>query len=182
MAHLCKWYAAPVPSKKKTTKRLTKSKRAAVNKTPMKRTAKKKLAVKGETPKDKFTKKKDPLKKAGVKTKAVRKETIAPKKNKKKKASALNKPGRERNQSVDTVALSPEESGARSGRQSGDLQGLSDVEGADSESVDELLEEGNAFEADVVAGVEEAGKADEREVRTREVPEDDVPHEYLDKE
>jgi len=30
-------------------------------------------------------------------------------------------------------------------------------EGADSESVDELLEEGNAFEADVVKGVEDAG-------------------------
>jgi hypothetical protein len=36
------------------------------------------------------------------------------------------------------------------------LQGLSNVEGADSESVDELLEEGNAFEADVVMGVEDA--------------------------
>src|ERR1700730_5524346 len=38
--------------------------------------------------------------------------------------------------------------------QSGDLQGLSNVEGADSETVDELIEEGNAFEAGVVAGVE----------------------------
>jgi hypothetical protein len=68
----------------------------------------------------------------------------------------------------------------RSGQESGDLQGLSDIERADSESVDELLEEGNAFEADVVTGVEEAG--DGREVRTHEVPEDDVPEEYLDKD
>jgi hypothetical protein len=45
-----------------------------------------------------------------------------------------------------------------------------------------LLEEGNAFEADVVTGVEDAGGADEREVRTHEVPEDDVPEEYLDKQ
>ena len=45
-----------------------------------------------------------------------------------------------------------------------------------------MLEEGNAFEADVVAGVENAEAADEREVRTREVPEDDVPDEYLDKD
>jgi hypothetical protein len=66
--------------------------------------------------------------------------------------------------------------------QSGDLQGLSDVEGADSESVDELLEEGNAFEADVVSGVERAGNDNEKEVRTHEVPEDDVPGEYLDKD
>src|SRR5437667_161998 len=69
-----------------------------------------------------------------------------------------------------------------SGRQSGDLQGLSSVKGADSESVDELLEEGNAFEADVVTGVEDAENADEKEVRTHEVPQDDVPGEYLDKE
>ena len=58
---------------------------------------------------------------------------------------------------------------------------MSNVEGADSESVDELLEEGNAFEADVVMGVEDAGDAEGREVRTHEVPEDDVPGEYLDK-
>jgi len=72
--------------------------------------------------------------------------------------------------------------GARSGRQSGDLQGLSSVEGADSESVDELLEEGNAFEAGAVSGVEDADAADEKEVRTHERPEDDVPDEYFDKE
>jgi hypothetical protein len=71
---------------------------------------------------------------------------------------------------------------SRSAGQSGDLQGLSNVEGADSESVDELIEEGNAFEADVVAGVEDASDADEKEVHTHEVPEDDVPGEYLDKD
>jgi len=70
----------------------------------------------------------------------------------------------------------------RSGGQSGDLQGLSSVESADSESVDELLEEGNAFEADVVTGVERAGDQGEREVHTHEVPEDDVPSEYLEEE
>jgi len=70
----------------------------------------------------------------------------------------------------------------RSGEESGDLQGLSDVESADSESVDELLEEGNAFEAGVVSGVEEADRRDEKGVRTREVPEDDVPQEYLDED
>ena len=72
--------------------------------------------------------------------------------------------------------------GAITGRQSGDLQGLSRVEEADSESVDELVEEGNAFEAGAVAGVEEADDEDTREVHTHEVPEDDVPEEYLDKD
>jgi hypothetical protein len=71
---------------------------------------------------------------------------------------------------------------SRSGAQAGDLQGLRDTESADSESVDELLEEGNAFEADVVAGVEHADDDQEREVHTHEVPEDDVPEEYRDKE
>jgi hypothetical protein len=48
--------------------------------------------------------------------------------------------------------------------------------------VDELLEEGNAFEAEVVKGVEDAADADEGEVHTHEVPEDDVPEEYRDKD
>jgi hypothetical protein len=56
------------------------------------------------------------------------------------------------------------------------------VEGADSECVDELLEEENAFEADVVKGVEDAEDADGAEVRTHEVPQNDVLEEYLDKE
>lgn len=69
-----------------------------------------------------------------------------------------------------------------SGRQSGDLQGLSRAEQADSESVDELVGEANVFEAGAVAGVEEADNAEEKEVHTQEVPEDDVPQEYLDEE
>ena len=63
-----------------------------------------------------------------------------------------------------------------------DFQGLSRTEEADSESVDELVEEGNVFEAGAVAGVEEADNADEKEVHTHEVSEDDVPDEYLEKD
>lgn len=72
--------------------------------------------------------------------------------------------------------------GLDSGGQAGDLQGLPQRTGPDSESVEELLEEGNTLEAGVVAGVEEADDADEREVHTHEVPEDDVPDEYLDRD
>jgi len=68
--------------------------------------------------------------------------------------------------------------GARSGGQSGDTQGLSGSPETDSESVEELLEEGQAFEAEVVAGVESVPDADQGEVRTHEVPEDDIPDEY----
>ena len=97
--------------------------------------------------------------------------------------AAGNKQNRRKSQRQNVVTFSRKESGSRSGEQSGDLQGLSNVEGADSESVQELLEEGNAFEAEVVKGVEDAGdRGGTREVRTHEVPEDDVPGEYLDKE
>ena len=62
------------------------------------------------------------------------------------------------------------------------MQGLSNRPTADSESVDELLEEGNALEAEAIQGVENALDADQGEVETHEVPEDDVPEEYLDKD
>lgn len=70
--------------------------------------------------------------------------------------------------------------GPDSAGQAGDLQQLPGRAGADSESVEELAEEGNAFEAGAVEGVEEAPEADVAEVTTREAPEDDVPEEYLD--
>ena len=73
--------------------------------------------------------------------------------------------------------------GSDAGGQSGDTEGLSRAEIGDSESVEELVEEGQAFEAAAISGVEDAPDADRGEVRTRQVPEDDVPEEYLpDKE
>lgn len=68
--------------------------------------------------------------------------------------------------------------GADSAGQSGDIQGLSRREIADSESVTELAEEGQDYEAGIINGIENAPDADQGEVRTREVPEDDVPEEY----
>jgi hypothetical protein len=165
-------------TKKKTKKKQTKSKKTAGKKVaPMKKAAKRKLAEKRVTPKKKLAKKKAAPKKAEVKTKVSGKKTTGG-----KTAGAIKKQVQGKNQSVDTEAFALERLGARSGEQSGDLQGLSNVQGADSESVDELLEQGNAFEAEVVKGVEDAGHADKREVRTHEVPQDDVPGEYLDKQ
>ena len=60
------------------------------------------------------------------------------------------------------------------------LQQISDIPIADSESVEELAEEGNAFEANAIYGVESARDPDVEEVITHEIPEDDVPGEYLD--
>ena len=64
--------------------------------------------------------------------------------------------------------------------QSGDTQGLSTTEQGDTESVEELAADGQAFEASAVSGVEDAADPDVHEVKMREVPEDDVPREYDD--
>jgi hypothetical protein len=64
--------------------------------------------------------------------------------------------------------------------QSGDLQGLPEEPGADSESVRELAEEGQFFEAEVINGVENAPPADAGPVKTHERKVDDVPPEYTD--
>jgi len=152
-------------AKKKTRNQRTK-RTIGKKRPPMKKTSNRRSATKRNTAKKKLPTKKAPQKKAAVKTKPAGKKTV----------SALNE------ERTDTVTSSQERRGVGSAGQSGDLQGLSSVEEADSESVDELLEEGNAFESDVVTGVEDAGNADESEVRTHEVPEDDVPDEYLDKE
>jgi hypothetical protein len=78
----------------------------------------------------------------------------------------------------DSVAPRKKGLGPDSAGQSGDTQGLSDAAEADSESVEELLEEGQAFEAEAISGVENAPDADVSEVHTRQFREDDVPEEY----
>jgi hypothetical protein len=159
---------------KKKSKKQTKSNRTVGKKvTPMKKAVQKKLAKKRVTPKKKLAKKKASPKKAALKTKAGAKKISG-----RKPAGAHKNRIRGKSQTVDTVAFEPAGMGARSGGQSGDLEGLSNVAGADSESVGELIEEGNAFEAEVVQGVEDARDPDQGEVRTHEVPEDGVPGEY----
>ena len=154
------------------TKKKAKSK---TKKKASKKKALKKLAKKSPTLKKKSAKKKKTApKRAAAKTRLASKKKTARKKPHAPRKQAAKGP------ILDTAAFTREGLRTRSGGQSGDLQGLSNREGADSESVDELLEEGNAFEADVVKGVEDAG--DEGEVHTHEVPEDDVPGEYLDKD
>src|SRR5664279_5669676 len=66
--------------------------------------------------------------------------------------------------------------------QSGDAEGLSNEAGASSESVEELVEEGQFYEAEVVEGVENAPDADVAEVTTHERPQvegENVPEEEL---
>ena len=82
---------------------------------------------------------------------------------------------------AELVAYETRGLGAKTAGQAGDTQGLSGAVIGGSESVRELLEEGQSYEAEVLEGVENARDADESEVRTREVPEDDVPEEYRGK-
>ena len=125
-----------------------------------------------------------------AKNKAVAKAKVAASNKapvKKKTAPKKTPPSAEANvsrgsQDVETVRLKPKSRVARAGTGAGDLQGISIVEDVDSESADELLEEGQAFEAGIVSGVEHAGDAEESEVITHEVLEDDVPKEYDDQD
>jgi hypothetical protein len=130
--------------------------------------------------------KKKPAKKpARPKKKVILKKKLAPAKN-----AAKKKPARRKKRAARTPAevsnpiVSPNRRGLGpgAGGQSGDNQGLSRREQADSESVEELSEEGQEYEAEVISGVENARDPDQGEVRTREVPEDDVPSEYDDQD
>jgi hypothetical protein len=140
-----------------------KKKPAKANKVASKKAAVKKMAA----PKKKLVAKKALAKKAAAKKKAPAKKNRARAKKRRATPIVFESAGR----GARAASVAPE-----------DLHGASEVEDADSESVDELLEEGNAFEAEAVKGVEDASEDPEGEVRTHEVPEDDVPQEYLDDE
>ncbi len=106
--------------------------------------------------------------------KGVPKKSAAKKTAKKKNSGKADIPG--------VIIYESSGLGAQTGGQSGDTQGLSGIADAESESVKELLEEGQSFEAEVVQGVESVPDADVGEVRTHEVPEDEVPDDYIGKD
>src|SRR6202046_5180430 len=140
---------------------------------PTKKKARRKTASQKRAPKKKVLKKKATSKKPVRKKKSIRAEssvrrnTSAPAGRTSEVNSGMFRQGRR--------GLGP-----NSGGQSGDIQALPRDEDVDSESVEELAEEGQSYEAEVVSGVENAPDADQGEVRTGEVPEDDVPDEYRD--
>lgn len=149
----------PARKKKTVSRKKPTLKKSAARKAPSAR----KKTVKRTAPK-KFGAKKKPLPK---------------KKSPAKKKSAAKKATRRRADVINPVTPSGRRGlGAASGGQSGDTQGLSRRSYDDSESVEELMEEGQYMEAEAVSGVENAPDADQGEVRTRQFPEDDVPEEY----
>ncbi|HEY2391087.1 MAG TPA: hypothetical protein VGK22_07925 [Candidatus Angelobacter sp.] len=162
----------PVSKTNPTTKKKAVAKKAAGKTKPA---AKKKGAAK----------KKSAAKKAAPKVaakKSVAKKPVVAKKTPKKKTNRA-RGSASRQSGPNPISIDSRRGlGAESGGQSGDTQGLSRRENVDSESVEELMEEGQYLEAEAVSGVENAPDADESEVHTRELLEDDVPKEYTDPE
>ena len=148
-----------MPKKKKTAKKKAPAKKKAVK---PKKAAKVKKSARAKKP---------VAKKSMAARKPAAKKAAAPKKAAPKKAARG-----ERSRSLgglnEAAPMNPGP-GFGSAGQSGDTEGLSDIESADSESVEELAEEGQDYEAELVAGVENAPDPDEAEVST-EVPEDDI--------
>jgi hypothetical protein len=174
----------PAPQKP-TSKKKSTAKKPIAKKKPA---ARKKAAPKKKAlPKKKATAKKAVAKKPASKG-AIKKTAAVKKSAAKKKAPVKTKASRShstttRQSRPEPISFSDQRGlGPESGGQSGDTQGLSRRESVDSESVEELLEEGQYLEAAAVSGAEDAPDADESEVHTREVPEDDVPEEYTDRD
>lgn len=142
---------------------------AAKKRNESRSTAKSAKNVRGRSNKTKISRR------AGKKQSARKRVTLKPNARRDKKAAAasaeqeLQREFQSQNRAQGTRGLA---------RRSEDFEGVSRAEQADSESVDELVEEGNLFEAGAVAGVQEADDADENEVHTHEFSEDDVPEEY----
>jgi len=163
-------------TKKKTKKKSTGPKKSASRRKPA-------AATRGNSgTRKKLTKKTQASKKPAAKKGTSKNAKTAARTKIEKSSPVSRQKVSQKSQGRRNPAFPDDISSSGLGNQAGDLQGLSNVESADSESVDELLEEGNAFEAGIVSGVEDAGERGVREVRTREVPEDDVPGEYLDEE
>jgi len=155
-------------------KKPTRKKKAVGKK---KSTLKKSAAKKAASARKKTTRKAAPKKRTAKKSLATKKKSSA------KQKPATKKATRRRAEVINPITPSGRRGlGPESGGQSGDTQGLSRRSYDDSESVEELMEEGQYMEAEAVSGVENAPDADQGEVRTREVLEDDVPEEYTDRD
>jgi hypothetical protein len=69
---------------------------------------------------------------------------------------------------IDELGSDPGQTGADSAGQSGGSEGLSDIQQASDQSIEELADEGQALESDALAGVEYAGDHPEKPVPTHE--------------
>ena len=83
-----------------------------------------------------------------------------------KRTAGRRGPVRGKGQVLEIAAVEPTGLGSNVAGQSGDIEGLSNVAVGNSESIAELVEEGQDLEAEVVSGVEGAPEPDEAEVTT----------------
>lgn len=123
-------------------------------------------------------------KKSGAKKTANKRKPSPAKKLARKKAPIRRKPKMAatakrssplgRGRAAEFALGRPSRLDRKSSVRSGDSEGLPTAPRVDSESVEELADEGQAFEADVIDAVESAPDPDEGEIHTREVPEDDA--------
>jgi hypothetical protein len=135
------------------------------------------MAKKKTNRKSRKSRKSAAAKKVQAKT-AIKTKAPGKKKANKAKPRPADRKLRGRPNEAELVSYGQRGLGARSAGQAGDTQGIAAGADVDSESVEELLEEGQSFEAELVDAVENAPEPDQGSVRTREVSEDDVPEEY----
>lgn len=160
--------------KKKMVKKATR-KTAPRKAIPKKKAAPKKAARKAVAKKTAAKKQTAPRK---VAAKKPAPKAVAPKKTAPKKPPTSAPRPRAPRQKLE-LDQNQRGLGSAAAGQSGDLQGLRRKAEDDSESVEELVQEGQSWEAAALSGVEDAD-GEPREVHTHEVREDDVPEEYLD--
>jgi hypothetical protein len=131
-----------------------------------KRAKTKKAKSGGKTQKSKATKSK--VARTGKKNSAARARVATISSG--SEASTLDPKGR-------LIVESEEEAspGVHKGDLAGDIQGLSTAELSDSESVSELIEEGQDLEAELIEGIEEAPDPDQDEVRVHKAPQKKIP-------
>jgi hypothetical protein len=128
--------------------------------------------------KKKQQKKQAPEEKKSAKSTPKSKAKNPPKKSpaqlsKKSAKNPAREPRRPAAESSNEAAPMIKGRGSRTAGQSGDTEGLSDAETVDSESVEELVEEGQDFEAELVDAVTNAPDPDEGELDAEVPAEDD---------
>ncbi|MGH9732497.1 MAG: hypothetical protein ACRD4A_12435 [Candidatus Acidiferrales bacterium] len=122
--------------------------------------------------KNKTAKRGSVARKKGAVRKTAARARKAARKNRVARRERLSRGVRSVGNDIAVMSVGP---GSGTAGQSGDIQGLTDVETADSESVRELVEDGQDYEAGIIDGIENAPDADQGEIKTREVPEDEIP-------
>lgn len=121
-------------------------------------------------------------KKKPLKKKLAKRAKPAPKKPVKKSKKVMEPSSGSESSSLDPkranmFGLDPEAGKSHRGAQSGDFQGISTAALDDSESAEELMEEGQDLEGELVKGIEDALDADQGEIHTHAdaEPDDETP-------